>query len=108
MSKTDEYRQIANDCIVWARIATSDDQRDQFLELDAESIDQGIELRPNNAAKASEMAGEEIDRLGDPLATEEERQLRKRRLIKGPQEFRDIRINRAKEPGISRMTPELG
>src|SRR6266704_5986945 len=71
MSKTDEYRQIANDCIVWARIATSDDQRDQFLELakkwmsDAESIDQGMGL----AAKASEMAGEEIDRLGDPLAT---------------------------------------
>src|SRR5436305_9175249 len=102
MSKTDEYRQIANDCIVWARIATSDDQRDQFLELakkcmsDAESIDQGIELRPNNAAKASEMAGEAIDRLGDPLATEEERQLRKRRLIKGPQEFRDIRSDRAK------------
>jgi len=102
MSKADEYRQFANDCIVWARIATSDDQREQFLELakkwmsDAESIDQGIELRPNNAAKASEMAGEEIDRLGDPLATEEERQLRKRRLIKGPQEFRDIRSNRAK------------
>ena len=47
MSKTDEYRQFANDCIVWARIATSDDQREQFLELakkwmnDAESIDQG-------------------------------------------------------------------
>ncbi len=115
MSKTDEYRQLANDCIVWARIATSDDQREQFLELakkwmsDAESIDQGIELRPNNAAKASEMAGEEIDRLGDPLATEEERQLRKRRLIKGPQEFRDIRSNRAKiKLGFPRMTPELG
>jgi hypothetical protein len=28
MSKTDEYRQFANDCIVWARIATSDDQRE--------------------------------------------------------------------------------
>ena len=81
MSKTDEYRQFANDCIVWARIATSDDQREQFLELakkwisDAESIDQGIERRPEEAAKASEMAGEEIDRLGDPLATDEERQL---------------------------------
>src|SRR5204862_2229861 len=87
MSKTDEYRQLANDCIVWARIATSDDQREQFLELakkwtsDAESIDQGIELR---RAKASEMAGEEIDRLGDPSATDEGRQLRKQRLIKGP------------------------
>jgi hypothetical protein len=101
MSKADEYRQFADDCIVWARIATSDDQREQFLELakkwmsDAESIDQGIELR-TKAAKAAEMAGEEIDRLGDPLATDEERQLRKQRLIKGPQEFRDIRSNRAK------------
>jgi hypothetical protein len=94
MSKADEYRQFASDCIVWARIATSGDQREQFLELakkwmsDAESIDPRMGL----AAKASEMAGEEIDRLGDPLATDEERQLRKRRLIKGPKEFRDIRI----------------
>jgi hypothetical protein len=107
MSKTDEYRQFANDCIVWARIATSDDQREQFLELakkwisDAESIDQGAELPLKEAAKASEMAGEEIDRLGDPLATDEEWQLRKQRLIKGPQEFRDIRGNRAKiKPGF--------
>jgi hypothetical protein len=99
MSKTDEYRQLADGCIAWARLAISDDQREQFLELakkwlsDAESIDQDIiELR---RAKASEMAGEEIDRLGDPLATDEERQLRKQRLTKGPQEFRDIRSNRA-------------
>jgi hypothetical protein len=54
----------ADDCIVWARIATSDDQREQFLELakkrmsDAESIDQGIEPRSKEAAKASEMASE--------------------------------------------------
>jgi len=95
MSKADDYRQFANDCIVWARIAISDDQREQFLELakkwrsDAETIDQGMEL--DEAAKASQMADQEIDRLGDPLATDEERQLRKERLIKGPQEFRDIR-----------------
>ena len=101
MSKTDEYRQLADGCIAWARLAISDNQREQFLELakkwlsDAESIDQGIELR---RAKASEMAGEEIDRLGDPLATDEERQLRKQRLIKGPQEFRDIRSNRTSSP----------
>ena len=36
------------------------------------------------------MAGQEIDRLGDPSATDEERQLGKRRLIKGPKEFRDL------------------
>src|SRR5262245_36070309 len=51
-----------------------------------------LALRSN---KASEMAGREIDLLGDPSATDEERQLRKQRLIKGPQEFRDIRSNRA-------------
>jgi hypothetical protein len=39
------------------------------------------------------MAGQEIDRLSDPLASDEERQIRKRRLIKGPKEFRDIRSN---------------
>src|ERR1700741_2658651 len=72
MAKADEYRQFANDCIVWARIATSDAQREQFLELakkwmsDAESIDQGVELRPKEAAKASEMAGGERELLGSP------------------------------------------
>src|SRR5262249_28465216 len=45
----------------------------------------------NRAAKASELAAREIDRLIDPSSTDEERQLRKRRLIKGPKEFRDIR-----------------
>ena len=101
MSKADEYRQFADDCIAWARIAISDDQREQFLELakkwtqDAAMIDKGIEVHTNKAAKASEMAGREIDLLGDPSATDEERQLRKQRLIKGPQEFRDIRNNRA-------------
>src|SRR5258707_3117472 len=71
MSKADEYRQFASDCIVWARIATSGDQREQFLELakewmsDAESIDQRVGLR---AAKASEMAGEGINRPRGALA----------------------------------------
>ena len=90
MSKTDEYRQLADGCIAWARLAISDDQRKQFLELAIQWLSDA------ESAKASEMASEEIDRLGDPLATDEERQLRKQRLIKGPQEFRDIRSNRAK------------
>src|SRR5215475_4894104 len=44
----------------------------------------------NRAARASEMAAQAIDRLSDPSATDEERQIRKRRLIKGPKEFRGI------------------
>ena len=53
-------------------------------------------VRTKRAAKAREMASQEIDRLSDPSATDEERQLRKRRLLKGPKEFRDVRGNRAK------------
>ena len=75
MSEADEYRQFANDCIVWARIATSDDQRARLVEL-AKQWEAGA--KELERAKASEMAGQEIDRLGDPLATEEQRQLRKR------------------------------
>jgi hypothetical protein len=47
--------------------------------------------RKGSRRKAAEMAGHEIDRLGDPAATSEERAQRKRRLIKGPQEFRAVR-----------------
>jgi hypothetical protein len=46
---------------------------------------------PNAASKASEMAGQQIDKLVDPSVPAEERQSRKRRLLKGPKEFRDIR-----------------
>jgi hypothetical protein len=50
----------------------------------------------DRAAKARAMAGQEIDRLSDPSATKEERQRRKRRLLKGPKEFRDVRGKRPK------------
>jgi hypothetical protein len=46
--------------------------------------------------KAAEMASREIDRLGDQTVTDEERTRRKRRLIKGPREFRDLRADRPK------------
>jgi hypothetical protein len=42
------------------------------------------------------MAGRQIDKIGDPSATDEQRQQRKRRLLKGPTEFRDIRGDLAK------------
>jgi hypothetical protein len=51
-------------------------------------------VRPNRAAKAQEMAAQEIDRLIDPSAPDEERQRRKRRLLKGPKEFRVARSKR--------------
>ncbi|HEY1361810.1 MAG TPA: ribbon-helix-helix protein, CopG family [Xanthobacteraceae bacterium] len=46
--------------------------------------------------KATGMAAHEIDKLSDSTASDEERQHRKRRLLKGPREFRDIRADRLK------------
>jgi hypothetical protein len=40
---------------------------------------------------AREMAGQEIDRVADTSLPADEREKRKRRLIKGPREFRDLR-----------------
>jgi hypothetical protein len=48
------------------------------------------------AADAAGIAGRQIDRAGDPTATAEERQSRKRTLLKGPEEFRDMRNKKAK------------
>ena len=42
-------------------------------------------------SKAHELASAQLDKLIDPSAPAEERQQRKRRLLKGPKEFRDLR-----------------
>jgi hypothetical protein len=52
---------------------------------------QQASVRPKRAAKAREMAGQTLDSLIDSSASDEERHTRKRRLLKGPKEFRDIR-----------------
>ena len=52
-----------------------------------------------SAVKASELAGQIIDRLSDNSAPTEEREKRKRRLLKGPSEFRDMRSDRPKAKG---------
>jgi hypothetical protein len=44
-----------------------------------------------NRRKATDMAARQIDRLGDESATGEQRASRKRRLLSGPKEFRDLR-----------------
>ena len=47
--------------------------------------------RKQSQRKAAEMAGREVDRVGDQSATNNERAQRKRHLIKGPREFRGMR-----------------
>ena len=58
------------------------------------------------SSTASEMAGHQLDELGDASATAEERKTRKQRLLKGPTEFRDIRIDHpAREPARASKPP---
>jgi hypothetical protein len=68
----------------------------------SESIRRLVELgfsashsaRPHSAqtrAKAADLAAEAIDRHTDQSAPPEEQASRKRKLLKGPKEFRDIR-----------------
>jgi hypothetical protein len=94
--------ELRNEVDVWAAKQADKPSRSEsirrLVELGLASA-QRAGARGKKAAKASEMAGQEIDRLADPSATEEERQLRKRRLIKGPKEFRDMRRNRSRAKG---------
>jgi len=47
--------------------------------------------RAKGSPKAAEMAGRTIDDIGDKTLPSEEQQRRKRRLIRGPKEFREMR-----------------
>jgi metal-responsive CopG/Arc/MetJ family transcriptional regulator len=51
------------------------------------------------ARMASDLAAREIENLGDTSQPLEEQQRRKRRLIRGPSEFRDIRADQPKRKG---------
>jgi hypothetical protein len=43
------------------------------------------------ASKALDLAALELDKLIDPSTSDEERKMRKRRLLRGPNEFREMR-----------------
>jgi hypothetical protein len=51
-----------------------------------------------SATRASDMAGHALDHLGEHAATDEVRAQRKRRLLKGPSEFRAMRADLPTKP----------
>jgi hypothetical protein len=71
----------------------------RLVELGLTGSDPAKHTSRKAAAKASDMAGRRIDEISDPSATAEERQDRKRRLIKGPSEFRGMRGDQPKPKG---------
>jgi hypothetical protein len=51
---------------------------------------------PQAAARASDMAAQQLDEMADVTADAESQSLRKQRLLKGPREFRHLRRDRTK------------
>jgi hypothetical protein len=55
--------------------------------------------KPGRRLRAQELATKAIEKIIDPAAPPEERTERKRRLTKGPAEFRDARVDQPKAKG---------
>jgi hypothetical protein len=55
--------------------------------------------KPGRRLRAQELATKAIEKISDPTAPPEERAQRRRRLTKGPTEFREARIDQPKAKG---------
>jgi hypothetical protein len=55
--------------------------------------------KPDRRLRAQELAAKVIDKIADPSAPPEERAQRGRRLTTGPEEFREVRVDRPKAKG---------
>jgi hypothetical protein len=68
----------------------------RLVEIALAGEDPTKQTSPEDTAKAADMAAQRIDKLVNPALPEAEQRTRKRRLIKGPQEFRDMRGDQPK------------
>jgi hypothetical protein len=55
--------------------------------------------KPGRRLRAAELAAKAIDKIGDPAAHPDERAQRRRHLTKGPEEFREVRVDLPKAEG---------
>ena len=79
----------------WAA-ANETSRSDAFRRL----VELGLTVRTKSkqatserAARAKELAAKAIEKISDPTASQEERTQRRRRLTRGPQEFREDRVD---------------
>lgn len=79
---------------VWAtknRAPSRSEAIRRLVELGLSAAHYSLPHSPKTRTKAAALAAEAIDRQIDQSAPPEEQASRKRRLLKGPKEFRDIR-----------------
>jgi len=83
--------------------ATQQEDQPSRSEAIRQLVELGLTIRKTakqpshaHAARAKELAGKAIDKMTDGAAPPEERAQRRRRLTKGPLEFRDDRVDQPK------------
>jgi hypothetical protein len=69
---------------------------DAMLHILAKDPGEKPAKKAQRAARAAELATDVIDQMSDAAAPPEERAQRRRRLTKGPEEFRELRVDRPK------------
>ncbi|WP_210421682.1 hypothetical protein [Tardiphaga sp. OK246] len=65
-----------------------------LVELGLTGATAGRAKKSAKSSKSTELAGNQLDKMTDVSASPEEQATRKRRLLKGPSEFRDVRVDR--------------
>jgi hypothetical protein len=69
----------------------------RLVEIGLDAANAPAPTSAKTSAKAKKLAGEAIDEMADPEASTAEKASRKRSLINGPEEFREMRVDRAKK-----------
>jgi hypothetical protein len=80
-------------------IATRSEAIRRLVEIGLSGAKKFTAPSQQTRAKAKKFAAEQIDRMGNSTATTEEQASRKQRLLKGPEEFREARVDRPKAKG---------
>jgi Arc/MetJ-type ribon-helix-helix transcriptional regulator len=86
--------------------ATQQEDQPSRSEAIRRLVERGLTINPRakqpspaHAARAKELARTAIDKMSDATAPLEEREQRRRRLTKGPLEFREARMDQPKSKG---------
>jgi len=69
----------------------------RLVEIGLDAAKPPAQTTAKTADKAKELAGAAINQMADKSASADEKASRKRRLINGPEEFREVRVDRAKK-----------
>lgn len=98
VKNSDLFRDNADNCMHLAESATNDQASIRYTRMaqawTALAKEQDwLDGYPTQTARATELAGGTIDRLSEDGASNADVQNRKRRLIDGPAEFRDARVD---------------